>query len=227
MRVSQLGMIDIYTSKIKQRWQENIKEVRELLANGDEDFMTKITNASNRWGISEEEIIKSVSNDLVAAAHFAKDPIKQNIYELAAAEHISKQKYITCFKKLPNNKLVIIKGEIRDKKDTKSASGAKSIDFSWSYKGIKVYASHKHTNQEGGAQDNQYQDLQNFIREARGNKDKGIVFIAIADGPYYKRNDSIEGMSRMEVMERMCTPSVKVCHIYELEETLKKLYKDS
>ncbi len=209
-------MNDIYTSKIKQRWQENIKEVRELLANGDEDFMTKITNASNRWGISEEEIIKSVSNDLVAAAHFAKDPIKQNIYELTAAEYISNIEGITDFENLPNNKLAVIKGEIRDKKDAKSTSGAKSIDFFWHYKGRKVYASHKHTNQEGGAQDNKYQDLQNFIREARENKDKEIVFIAIADGPYYNN-------SRMEAMRGMCTPSVKVCHIYELEKTLKNL----
>ena len=220
MRVSQLGMIDIYTKKIKQRWQENIKEVRELLANKDEYFMIKITNASKRWGISEEEIIKSVSNDLVAAAHFAKDPSRQNMYEQIAADYIiSKIEHVKDFKKLPNNKLVIIKGEIRDKKDAKSTSGAKSIDFFWHYKGIKVYASHKHTNQEGGAQDNQYQDLQNFIREARENKDKGIVFIAIADGPYYNN-------SRMEAMRGMCTPSVKVCHIYELEETLNNIYKD-
>ena len=221
-------MNDIYTKEIKKRWQENRKEVRELLANGDEYFMTKIINASIRWGISEEEIIKSVSNDLVAAAHFAKDPIKQNIYERIAADYISKIDDITYFENLPNNKLVVANGEVELKKRNGkiTRSKAKSIDFSWTYNNKKIYASHKYTKEEGGAQDNQYQDLQNFIIEARENKDKGIVFIAIADGPYYQRNDPIEGMSRMEVMEKMCTSSVRVCDIYELEKILKNLCKD-
>lgn len=58
-------------------------------------------------------------------------------------------------------------GAVIEKNELKLYPKAKTIDFEWDYKGYKIYASHKYTKDRGGAQDNQYKDLQEFIRQCR------------------------------------------------------------
>ena len=63
----------------------------------------------------------------------------------------------------------------------------KSIDFRWEFDGNTYYAAHKYTKDEGGAQDNQFNDLCNFLINASKSKDENVYFLAIGDGDYYKR----------------------------------------
>ena len=51
---------------------------------------------------------------------------------------------------------------------------------------LTIYIAHKYTGLSGGSQDNQKNDLSGFISHANKNKDSNIIFLAIADGPYYK-----------------------------------------
>lgn len=216
-------MKSIYEKELRKYWQNNIKEVKELLEKKDKQLMLKISKASHKWKIDIEEIKSAILENKVAAASFAINPTKQNIYEKTAADIIRKIAGVNDFKNLPNDKLFVIKGMVIEKKEIGALSDTKSIDFSWSYNNKKIYASHKYTSEEGGAQSNQYKDLKHFIEEARHNKDGDIVFIAIADGPFYLRGKTNQYKNRIEEMQKMCTPAVKVCDIYGLEDILNNL----
>ena len=78
------------------------------------------------------------------------------------------------------------------KSKPKEAAGIKSIDFCWKMNidGIEYncYASHKHTNEAGGSQDNQFNDLMEFASNANQNTDTSCLFFAIADGKYYQKS---------------------------------------
>lgn len=67
----------------------------------------------------------------------------------------------------------------------------KSIDFTWNYhykdKTLKFYATHKHTSEDGGAQDNQFNDVKEFNSNAMVCDDNNIYFFSITDGAYYSR----------------------------------------
>ena len=81
-------MIDIYKGAISQAWKKNIAQGRDLLSANDKKLLYKIQSASQRWDIPVSEIKESITNDRVAAAHFAVDPSKQKIHEKTAAEFI-------------------------------------------------------------------------------------------------------------------------------------------
>ena len=55
----------------------------------------------------------------------------------------------------------------------------------------KFYVSHKFTMMDGGAQDNQYQDLKQFLECAHANVDPHVFFLAVCDGAYYDRRSSV------------------------------------
>ena len=71
-------------------------------------------------------------------------------------------------------------------KELKNKSKAtKSIDFYWEVGKNKFYATHKYTHEDREAQDNQYIDVQTFLKNAFDNDDKNTYFLAICDGEYY------------------------------------------
>ena len=49
------------------------------------------------------------------------------------------------------------------------------------------------------------------------------MFLTIADGDYYQTQNGRVGMKKIDNLRQMCTSSVKVCDIYELEQVLKSL----
>lgn len=69
-----------------------------------------------------------------------------------------------------------------------SDSMTKSVDFSTVSKkyGKKVLVAAKYTNEDGGAQDNQARDLEEFARQAP-DRHSSIVVVLVADGAYYKK----------------------------------------
>ena len=214
---------DIYTERIEKLRQENIKEVKKLLERNDKGLLKKIKNASQRYQINEKYIKgQIIKEEPIALSMFSKDPTKQNTHERIAADYIRNMQGVKNFKKLNNNELYVASGQVISK-DQAQLSKAKTIDFYFEYKEYKIYVSHKHTTEEGGAQDNQYKDLQQFVLECGGGTDSKKVFIAIADGKYYEGNNGKAGVSKMDNLKSKCTQSVKVCAIYQLEEVLKKL----
>ena len=214
---------DIYAKRVAQQRQLNMQEVKRLLEEGDRPLLDKIRNFSDRYQIPQKYIKECIIKEhVVALAVFAKDPTRQKIHERIASEEIRKIKGVRNFRDLHNRELYISRGQVMTPEHAVQ-SNAKTIDFAFEYGAHQVYASHKYTEQSGGAQDNQYNDLQDFIRECRDNKNPHIIFIAIADGDYYNGTNGRAGTTRMENLKGMCTKSVLVCTIYELEAKLQSL----
>ena len=216
-------MIDIYKKAVAQAWKKNIAQVRDLLIANDKKLLYKIQSASQRWNIPVSEIKESITKDRVAAAHFAVDPSKQKIHEKTAAEFIRNLNGIVDFNLLPNKALYVSKGVPITGDELKIYPAAKTIDFKWQYRTFKIYASHKYTHDSGGAQGNQYKDLQAFIRACYGSTDSKLRFIAIADGAFYQNHNGRANKTRLDNLKSMCTPQIKVCTIYDLKEVLDAL----
>ena len=128
------------------------------------------------------------------AASFAKDPIKQN-YTGALAEQILQVKH------LPNNAISF--SENGDICGTCAATNSKPVDF------IKdnIYITQKYTRGKGGAQDNQYRDVIQFL--TYGSKKHKVA--AYVDGSYYTEQKRNELKSIF-----VSNPNVQICSLGDL-----------
>lgn len=157
-------------------------------------------------------------------AFFAKDPAKQKIHENIAASFIESLPGVKNFKQLGHGDMFVLRGGVLSHEEYKKSGAttkAKTIDFSWSINGKNIYASHKYTRASGGAQDNQYADLQEFIREANDSNLANTYFLAIADGDYYKMKDSTAGVPKIDRLKRLANQrNVFALSIGELEAWL-------
>jgi len=136
---------------------------------------------------------------------------------------------VSNFKDLPSSKYDVIKGEIMTRKEVKEKklySRAKTIDFYWEYRNCKFWAAHKYTKQEGGAQGNQYRELQEFLLQSKGNRSNNTFFIAIADGDFYQGNNGKAGVLRIDKLKELADePNIAACVIDDLENLMKKIPK--
>lgn len=198
-------MIVDYEEACRIQLQDNVKEFRNNLIKP--DTMKKIRNWAKKYGLSPEYVKYKVCTDDIFALFFVKDPIKQGTHEKTAAYVLESFAFIYDFKNLDNggkNAKVINNGMIVSLEESKkSSSNPKTIDFEWKIntqggKVIKCYASHKYTKASGGSQDNQYKDLQNFMENARLNKEPDSLFFAICDGKYYQRKNKDTKKSKLE-----------------------------
>ena len=219
-----------YKDKYKSQIQENLKNVINELET--KNMKVKISNWANKFGYSFDEIKEKIINDEIFRCVFAKDPAKQNLYQNLAAQYIESLNIVENFIVLPsggkqavylrNGK--ILTGDVlqRQSKDIKS------IDFMWNVKELTFYASHKYTEMNGGAQDNQYKDIQDFLRHARDCNSKNTIFLAICDGDYYLKKDSTTGdETRIERLKRLTNDKTSfVLNINELKEFLKKFINE-
>ena len=187
-----------YKEKYLEAYKKNVASVYKDAT--EEKIKTKISNFCNLHGFTEDDVIEEIKNNKIVASFFAINPNKQNFYEKTAGDFISTMEGVRNFKILPTSKLYVVDGHIMDrkglkiyKKEATATLPPKTIDFSWDYKNMLFYASHKYTEQEGGAQGNQYKDLQHFITHSNDSKMANVFFIAIADGDFYKKNNGIIG----------------------------------
>lgn len=182
---------------------------------------------SSRFGFPIKTIKRKVKEDVMFRAFFAKDPAKQKIHENIAARFIKSLPSVRDFHQLGHAALFVLRGGILTQKEYKKSgatSKAKTIDFSWTTSKKTVYASHKYTRASGGAQDNQYSDLQEFIREANESNLPNTYFVAIADGNYYKTRDAVAGVLKTERLKRLANRrNVFSLTIGELEQWLESV----
>lgn len=153
----------------KQLREENLKELRNNL--NDTDVQFKIANYAEKHGFEAEDIKERIKSDDLVASFFAKDPSKQNFTEKLVAELLNT-------KTLPQSgKNCIRFNNNGDICSTKSANTSKSADFLIG----NVYITQKYTRSTGGAQDNQYADVVDFL--SKGSKKYNVA--AIVDGSYW------------------------------------------
>lgn len=182
-----------YEEEIKKKRKENIEEFKKTLNNINSNIKLKekLLNWCERYDYDFEELIKKLkkSDDILVIGQFAKDPGKQNIHEDMAFEYLLKLPIISKQMHLPKGKNAkfVVGGKIKEEKGT---ANIKSLDcyFCYEYRNKKLefYTSNKYTKSSGGAQDNQFNDLQEFMKEARDVTDKNIFLMAVADGKYYQ-----------------------------------------
>ena len=177
----------------KEEYSRMIVENFENFDINDPGVKIKIQNFCSKFGFDENEVIQKIKLDKVLRAWFIKDPSKQNVFEKTFANFLSSIKKVKNFKKLPTSgkgSVFIINQEVRIKGDADKSitSQAKSMDFYFEYEGINVefYVFHKYTNEAGGAQDNQRNDVTNAIDKASNpHINKKIFILFVCDGEYY------------------------------------------
>lgn len=207
--------------------RKNLRDVVTELENGDKNLKKKIKTFSSRFAFVESQVKAKIRDDEMFRAFFAKDPGKQKIHENIAAAFIANIPTVSNFKQLAHDDTQLLGGAVISRKDARKGGGtsrAKSLDFYWETCGIKVYASHKYTKSSGGAQDNQYRDLQEFIREANQSNLRGAIFLAIADGKYYLTNDAETDTTKLARLKRLTNrENVFALSIAEIEAFLDEL----
>jgi hypothetical protein len=188
-----------YESLYNLALKENIAKLQKEIDT--KQTQIKIGNWAKKFKLDPIEVRQKIIDDYMFSLHFIIDPSKQSIHEEAAANYINQFPNVEYFENLPGsgeNALVINNGKIISKKDADS-NATKTIDFEWESYGYKCYASHKHTKDVGGAQDNQYKDLRNFMENIRDNNDTNIRFFAICDGDYYQNTDR-NGNTKIDIL---------------------------
>lgn len=124
---------------------------------------------------------------------FAKDPIKQSLHQNTAIKFIKNLENVIESKTLimptgGKNAFYLISGQLIEGKNLTTDKKPKSIDFLITLKNDKkIYCTHKYTKENGGSQDNQLNDVLNFMENSRTLSSKYIYCLAILDGEYYRK----------------------------------------
>lgn len=156
--------------KIKAR-KANIEEVRKDIHLS--WVKTKIENHIIAFGgiFTYKEIEDAILNNDIVASKFCKDPSKQNISEKLAAKVLG-------LEILPQSGLNSIRfSETGEIVHTAGHGNSKAADFLYN----NYYATQKYTDNTGGAQDNQRDDVINFL--TKGSIKNKVA--AIVDGSYW------------------------------------------
>ena len=172
----------------------------------------KVQRFSERWGLEPETVYRKIQEDWLFSLHFAKDPGKQSIHQRIAGTFIQKIPLANNFRILPsggNTSKWVCNGGVFSQQvleENGVDKQARTIDFEWNAplvidgETLRFYASHKYTGAEGGSQNNQYEDLKNFVECIRKARSKNFFYLAIGDGPYYLREDAQIGIPRLSVL---------------------------
>lgn len=202
-------MLNYRAEELKRR-QENTRDLRNNLIENkiDKSLREKIENFCERHSLEFDLVKYKLIHDDLFVLPFTKDPSKQSIHQELARDYIKNIPGVISFKSLPaggKNSLYVINGMVvPDALKQNSSSNAKSIDFEWKYlnrigEEVQCYASHKYTNAEGGAQDNQYHDITSYLSNAVEHKGN-LYFYAICDGNYYQRFQKGVNSSRIDYL---------------------------
>ena len=156
----------------------NIDEIRNSLSESWAN--TKINNHVEKFDglFTYEDIVEQIKSNDIVASMFCKDPSKQNISEKMVEK-------ILGVPKLPASGVNSIRfTPSGDLTGVKSIGVSKSADFLFN----GIYFTQKYTTENGGAQDNQYNDVVDFLVKGSINNKVG----AMVDGKYWdKKRDAL------------------------------------
>lgn len=177
----------------------NIEEVRKDI---DKPWVQeKIKNHIEAFDgvMTEAEVRDAILTNIIVASKFCKDPGKQNISEKLAIEVLD-------VKKLPSQGKNCIRFNDNGDIVSTSAGNTKSADFMYG----EYYATQKYTDGEGGAQDNQRNDVIDFLK--RGSIKHKVA--AVVDGVYW---DKYRDVIRTEFANN---PNVLITSVTEITEKI-------
>ena len=149
--------------------------------------------------MTEAEVRDAILTNIIVASKFCKDPGKQNISEKLAIEVLGVKKLAcqgkNCIRFNDNGDIV-----------STSSGNTKSADFMYG----EYYTTQKYTDGEGGAQDNQRNDVIDFLK--RGSIKHKVA--AIVDGVYW---DKYRDVIRAEFANN---PNVLITSVTEITEKI-------
>ena len=174
-------------------WANNLEEV-DLQ---DPSVLEKIFNWAALRGIDMASLLDDIQHSRYFKYAFAKDPVRQNLYERTALEFLQTLPLVTNTAKLASGgeKSLFVHNGILTlgeniPRTRRAEHKSKSIDFKFVVRAkgkrksdLVCYAMHKYTESEGGAQDNQFSDLRLFLYNCPLKRQE--CYIAFADGDYY------------------------------------------
>lgn len=167
----------------KQATKSNLLLVKKDAKIGTKDLIYKLYNYIDKHSLPltvEELQYKIIEEDLIAS-FFAKDPGRQNIAEKTQIKYMEDAGLqVTVYPTQGKNAKYMKDGKVvtGTKKELNIEIAQKSLDCLVN----DVHCSLKYTNEAGGAQTNQKNDIVNFIKHAKKTKGK---FAAIVDGNFY------------------------------------------
>lgn len=167
-----MNFTEYVESEKKKARLRNIEQVRKEI---DSSWVEeKIMNHVRAFDgiMTKEEVKEAILSNIIVASKFCKDPGKQNISEKLAAEVLK-------LDKLPSAGKNCIRFDDEGNITFTSTGNTKSADFICD----GYYATQKYTDGEGGAQDNQRNDVIDFLK--RGSIKNKVM--AIVDGPYWDK----------------------------------------
>ncbi len=228
-----------YIEEEKKELNKNISEIRDEIKNKiGPDLKKKIKRFALKFDLSEKLIQYKVLNDDLFILCFIKEPNRQSFHQRLAADYIKNIPNIIDFKLLPSggrNALYIISGQLQTGKNITTSRKPKSIDFSWRFQTkqnglVEFYATHKYTNEGGGAQDNQFNDIKLFLDNAQSYIKPDKFFIAICDGDYYNRSSYTQNNTKyinkinyLELIYGGINKRIKTLEINQLKTFIESL----
>lgn len=199
---------------IEQRlWRENAGDVLARMTDEDRDLMKRIRTYMWRFGYEEDEVKGRITDDKMFAAWFSKEPRRQGLHEVVAANWLRQADDVAGFDVLhksgPSAYYITSDGEIR--RGMHNPPG-KSIDFYWTTGETGVYAYHKYTKEGGGNQDSQFTEMKDALGRFQRSAERNKILLVIVDGPYYTRRK----MDDLQRFVRDQEPRSFVCHIEDV-----------
>ena len=197
---------------------------KALLKKINEHRNHKMTEAE-REAMTVDAMLEQIQTNPVVRSFFRKDPSRQSIHEKAQISWIGAHRYPD-FRKLPADQGGLCLSRFRMHRITKdnprpSSGATKTIDaVSESH---NVYCCLKYTNEAGGAQDNQFRDVKDTLRQVVGylqeNPEATERFEFYTDGAYYtpQKVQSLRDLVPEDLKHRVvmtcCTNIVPRCPV--------------
>ena len=167
----------------------NIAEMKAEIVQRSDRLRTRILHYAEQFDIPEEDFWRDLDANPNGplAATLAREARRQNIHENAAAAFVETLPHVADFRKLPsvgpNAMYVNSDGQILSGRQLAGAPRpSKSIDFQWTTEGIACYAAQKYTKAGGGNQDNQFNEIEQQLRNFQGRTNNGVALIVLVDG---------------------------------------------
>lgn len=201
MNPTETSYADYLKRRTAEYLVENDKEILRAAQTRNPELLTRIENFRREKMTPEEmtsntvdSILQSIATNSMVRAHFRKDPTRQNIHENTQIEWIRLHRYPDVVK------LPAARGGTYFCKNAKScvsprpSDATKTLDIS--SPSAKMFGVLKYSTTEGGAQDNQFRDVKDFIRQMIGylttNPTSEDIFEFYLDGPYYTEKKKLE-----------------------------------
>ena len=173
-----------------------------------EHFRADKLTADERDAMSVDDVLMAIQRNALVRAWFRKDPGRQSIHEKTQVEWIRRHRHPDIVKlKSAKGGYILSEGNLLVAETGRPPNATKTFDtFDTSR---NAYGVLKYSTTEGGAQDNQYKDVKDFVRQILAfygaHPGATEIFEFYLDGPYYtdRKRSELAAMIPAEYVEKI------------------------